>query len=280
MRRMLAASLRVCLSLLAVAPIAFVAQAGGVSLDLSRDYDNVVVETFDWETDFIADQTTVTPGGYVISTSKGAADWTLIETLHGGDLHDPRVSVRVQSGSLHIVGGATEGLSPHLADEGLVDTFETGVVSGILFSLRASFEIVLLLEVQAVTESLIVQPRSARWGPLTWREASVAFSPDATDAWWYARQGLREHLNCHLNPEEVDSTSRLGAGSVECRILYDVGSEMIALSLDGRVTGECHVGRLVGIESLQLAIYTESLPPAEGPVDCSIHEVLIAWDDP
>ena len=117
-------------------------------------------------------------------------------------------------------------------------------------------------------------------GPLTWREASVAFSQDSTDAWWYARQGLREHLNCHLSPEEVDTASRVGAGPVECSIRYDVGSETIALSLDGRVTGECHVGRLVGIESLQLAIYTESHPPAEGPVDCKIHEVLIAWDDP
>ena len=164
-KRMLAAGLRVCLSLLAVASIALVAQAEGASLELSRDYDHVVVETFDWETDFIAEQVSVTPGGHVISVAQGAADWTLIETLHGGDLHDPRVSVRVQSGSLHIVRGATEELPPHLADEGLVDTFETGVVSGILFSLRASFEIVVLLDVQAVTESLIVQPRSARWGP-------------------------------------------------------------------------------------------------------------------
>ena len=277
---MLIAGLQVVLSLLAAASIASVALAEEASLELSRDYDHVVVETFDWETDFVADQTTVTPGGYVISVSKGEADWTLIETLHGGDLHDPWVSVRVQSDTLRIADGTAQELPPHLADEGLIDSFQNGVISGLLFSLRASFEVVLLVEVESVAERFVIGVASARWGPLTWREASVVFKPEETEAWWYSRQGLREHLNCSLIPDEADSHSRRGEGPFECRLRYDVGSETIALSLDGRVTGECHVGRLVGIESLQLWIYTESEPPSEGSDDCKIHEVLIAWDDP
>jgi len=275
---MKAAGLGVHLSLLAVASIALVAQAEEASLELSRDYDNVVVETFDWDADFVAEQ--VNAGGHVISIPEGEADWTLIETLHGADLHDPQVAVRVHSGALHMEGNATKVLSPHLAEEHQRNEFQSGVVSGKLVSLRASFEIVVRVEIESVTERLIIELSSARWGSLTWRTVSAAFAQKESEAWWYSRQSLLEHTYCPLMSEAVDSRSRVGDGPFECRIRYDVGSGMVSLAIDGRTMDECNVGQLIGTESLHLSIYTESEPPAEGPVDCWVDEVVIGWDDP